>query len=82
MSVKNTTQFSKAVAEFVAKMNAIGLTPYIHTTEDDVTIAFSLEEFMAAMKKTIMTAGVREDKITIEIVPFKGTEYIKIYMRK
>lgn len=82
MAIKNETKLSKAIAEFVRKMNALGITPMIHPTDHDVTIAFSLPEMLASMKKSLISTGVPESHLTIEIVPFKGEEYIKIYIKK
>ena len=82
MAVKNETRLSKAIADFVRKMNALGITPMIHPTDHDVTIAFSLPEMLMSIKKSLINAGVPENHLTIEIIPFKGEEYIKIYIRK
>jgi len=45
-------------------------------------VAFTVKEMMASMKKTLIKAGISEDKIRIELIPFKDTQYIKIIIAK
>lgn len=80
--IVNETRLSRAISDFVRKMNALGITPMIHITQQDVTIAFSVPEMLASLKKSLIQAGVPEAHLTIEVVPFKGEDYIKIYIRK
>jgi hypothetical protein len=72
----------KRVAEFIAKMNALGLTPVVDITEDHTLVAFSLREFLAGMKKSLIKSGVPEEKIIVEVVPFKDDRYIKVVVKK
>jgi len=76
------TQIDAKIAEFIRKMNALGITPLIDITEKDALVAFTVKEMMASMKKTLIKAGISEDKIRIELIPFKDTQYIKIVIVK
>jgi len=76
------TQIDAKIAEFIRKMNALGITPLIDITEKDALVAFTVKEMMASMKKTLIKAGISEDKIRIELIPFKDTQYIKIIIAK
>ena len=75
-------QIDAKIAEFIRKMNALGITPLIDITEKDALVAFTVKEMMASMKKTLIKAGISEDKIRIELIPFKDTQYIKIIIAK
>lgn len=82
MSVSNTPQIDKRVAEFIAKMNALGLTPVVDLRDDYAMIAFSLREFLAGMKRSLIKSGVSEDKLSVEMVPFQNDKYIKVLIKK
>jgi len=82
MSVSNTPQIDKKIAEFIAKMNALGLTPLIDLKDEYALIAFSLKDFLAGMKRSLVKSGVPEDKLTIEVVPFQNDRYIKVLVKK
>jgi len=82
MSVSNAPQIDKKIAEFIAKMNALGLTPLIDIRDDYALIAFSEREFLAGMKRSLIKSGVPEDRLTIEVVPFQGDRYIKVLVKK
>jgi hypothetical protein len=77
-----SAQVDKRVAEFIAKMNALGLTPLVDINDEHALIAFSLKEFLLAMKRTLIKSGVSEDKLTVEVVPFQNDRYIKVIIRK
>jgi hypothetical protein len=81
MSV-NVTQTDKRVTEFIAKMNALGLTPLVDIREDMALIAFSEKEFLGGMKRSLIKSGVPEDKLVIEVVPYENDRYIKIIVKK
>jgi len=72
----------RQVAEFIAKMNALGITPLLDITEEGSLVAFTIKEMMSSMKKSLVKAGIQEDKIRIELIPFRDTYYIKIYIAK
>jgi hypothetical protein len=82
MSISNTSNIDKKVAEFIAKMNALGLTPLIDIRDEYALIAFSLKEFLAGMKRSLIKSGVHEDKVNIEVVPFQNDKYIKVLIKK
>jgi hypothetical protein len=82
MSVQNASQIDKRIAEFIAKMNALGLTPLLDLNDDYALIAFSLREFLTGMKKSLVKSGVPEDKLVIEVVPYGNDRYVKILVRK
>jgi hypothetical protein len=82
MSVSNTPQIDKKIAEFIAKMNALGMTPLLQLNEDYALVAFSLKEFLTGMKRSLIKSGVPEEKITIEVVPFQNDKYIKVLIKK
>jgi hypothetical protein len=82
MSISNTSNIDKKVAEFIAKMNALGLTPLIDIRDEYALIAFSLKEFLAGMKRSLIKSGVSEDKVNIEVVPFQNDKYIKVLIKK
>jgi hypothetical protein len=82
MTVSNTPQIDRKIAEFIAKMNALGLTPLIDIREDYALIAFSEKEFLAGMKRSLIKSGISEDKLTIEVVPFQNDRYIKVLVKK
>lgn len=81
MNIKDK-RVAKIISDFVAKMNAIGIVPMVLPTDDDVTIAFSIPEMLRALKESLIKAGIKEDHLTVEIVPFKGDDYVKIYVKK
>jgi hypothetical protein len=76
------TQIDAKIAEFIRKMNALGITPLIDITEKEALVAFTVKEMLSSMKKTLVKAGISEDKIRIELIPFKDTQYIKIVITK
>ena len=80
--VVNVSNIDRNVAEFIRKMNAIGLTPLLDLNDEYALVAFSLREFLAGMKRSLVKSGVPEEKITIEVVPFQGDKYIKVLVRK
>jgi hypothetical protein len=80
--VANVSNIDRNVAEFIRKMNAIGLTPLLDLNDEYALVAFSLREFLAGMKRSLVKSGVPEEKITIEVVPFQGDKYIKVLVRK
>jgi len=82
MSVSNAPQVDRKVAEFIAKMNTLGLTPVVHIDESLAMVAFSLREFMAGMRRTLVKSGIPEEKITVEVVPFKDDKYIKVLVKE
>jgi hypothetical protein len=82
MPVSNTPQIDKRVAEFIAKMNALGLTPVVELNDEFAMIAFSLREFLAGMKRSLIKSGVPEDKLNVEMVPFQNDKYIKVLIKK
>ena len=82
MSVSNTSNIDRNVAQFIQKMNALGLTPLVDINDEHVLIAFSLREFLAGMKRSLIKSGVPEDKLTIEVVPFQNDRYIKVLVKK
>ncbi len=82
MSVSNASQIDRRVAEFIAKMNALGLTPLIDIRDDYALIAFSEKEFLAGMKRSLIKSGVTEDRLNIEVVPFQNDRYIKVLIKK
>jgi hypothetical protein len=77
-----SVQVDRRVAEFIAKMNALGLTPLVDINDEHVLIAFSEKEFLLAMKRSLIKSGVSEDKLTVEVVPFQNDRYIKVIIRK
>jgi hypothetical protein len=81
MSVSNTS-IDKNVAQFIAKMNALGLTPLIDIRDEHALIAFSLKEFLAGMKRSLIKSGVPEDKLLLEVVPYGNDKYIKVLIKK
>ena len=82
MSVSNASNIDRNVAQFIQRMNALGLTPLVDINEEYALIAFSLREFLAGMKRSLIKSGVPEDKLTIEVVPFQNDRYIKVLVRK
>jgi len=82
MSVNDITQTDRRVTEFIAKMNALGLTPLVDIKEDAALIAFSEKEFLGGMKRSLIKSGVPEDKLVIEIVPYGNDRYIKILVKR
>jgi hypothetical protein len=82
MSVTNTSNIDRNVAQFIQKMNALGLTPLLDLRDDYALIAFSLKEFLAGMKRSLIKSGVPEDKLIIEVVPFQNDRYIKVLIKK
>jgi hypothetical protein len=82
MSVSNVSQIDRKVAEFIDKMNAIGLVPLLDINDEHTMIAFSLREFLTAMKKTLIKSGVPEDKLVVEVVPYGNDRYIKVLVKK
>jgi hypothetical protein len=82
MSVNDITQTDRRVTEFIAKMNALGLTPLVDIKEDVALIAFSEKEFLGGMKRSLLKSGVPEDKLIIEVVPYGNDRYIKIIVKR
>jgi hypothetical protein len=82
MSVSNTSNIDRNVAQFIQKMNALGLTPLLDLRDDHALIAFSLKEFLAGMKRSLVKSGVPEDKLFIEMVPYGNDKYIKVLIKK
>ncbi len=82
MSVSNISQIERSLAQFIQKMNSIGLTPLVEVNDEFALIAFSMKEFLTAMKKTLIKSGVPEEKLTIEVVPFQNDRYIKVLVKK
>jgi hypothetical protein len=82
MSVSNTSNIDRNVAQFIQKMNALGLTPLLNLNDEYALIAFSLREFLAGMKRSLIKSGVPEDKVNIEVVPFQNDKYIKVLIKK
>ena len=82
MSVNDITQTDRRVTEFIAKMNALGLTPLVDIREDVALIAFSEKEFLGGMKRSLLRSGVPEDKLIIEVVPYGNDRYIKILVKR
>jgi len=82
MSVNDITQTDRRVTEFIAKMNALGLTPLVDIKDDVALIAFSEKEFLGGMKRSLIKSGVPEDKLIIEIVPYGNDRYIKILVKR
>jgi hypothetical protein len=82
MSVSNTSNIDRNVAQFIQKMNALGLTPLLNLNDEYALIAFSLREFLAGMKRSLIKSGVPEDKVSIEVVPFQNDKYIKVLIKK
>jgi len=80
--VTNTSSIDRNVAEFIRKMNALGLTPLLDLRDEYALIAFSLREFLSGMKRSLIKSGVPEDKVSIEVVPFQNDKYIKVLIRK
>jgi hypothetical protein len=77
-----SVQVDRRVAEFIAKMNALGLTPLVDINDEHALIAFSEKEFLLAMKRSLIKSGVSEDRLTVEVVPFQNDRYIKVIIRK
>jgi len=82
MSVNDITQTDRRITEFIAKMNALGLTPLVDIKEDTALVAFSEKEFLGGMKRSLIKSGVPEDKLTIEVVPYGNDRYIKILVKR
>jgi len=82
MSVSNASNIDRNVAQFIQKMNALGLTPLVDINDEYALIAFSLKEFLAGMKRSLIKSGVPEDKLTVEVVPFQNDRYIKVLVKK
>jgi hypothetical protein len=82
MSVSNTSNIDRNVAEFIKKMNALGMTPLLDLNDEHALIAFSLKEFLTGMKRSLIKSGVPEDKVSIEVVPFQNDKYIKVLVKK
>jgi hypothetical protein len=82
MSVSNAPNVDRNIAQFIQKMNALGLTPLLDLSDDHVLIAFSLREFLAGMKRSLIKSGVPEDKLTVEVVPYGNDRYIKVVIKK
>ena len=82
MSVSNASNIDRNVAQFIQKMNALGLTPLVDINDEYALIAFSLNEFLAGMKRSLIKSGVPEDKLTVEVVPFQNDRYIKVLVKK
>jgi len=77
-----TSNIDRNVAQFIQKMNALGLTPLLDLRDDYALIAFSLKEFLAGMKRSLIKSGVPEDKLSIEMVPYGNDKYIKVLIKK
>ena len=82
MSVFNASNIDRNVAQFIQKMNALGLTPLLDLRDEYALIAFSLREFLAGMKRSLIKSGVPEDKLSVEVVPYGNDKYIKVLIRK
>jgi len=82
MSVSNASNIDRNVAQFIQKMNALGLTPLLDLRDEYALIAFSLREFLAGMKRSLIKSGVPEDKLSVEVVPYGNDKYIKVLIRK
>lgn len=82
MSVSNVSNIDRNVAQFIQKMNALGLTPLVDINDEHALIAFSLKEFLAGMKRSLIKSGVPEDKLVIEVVPYGNDKYIKVLVKK
>ena len=82
MSVSNAPNVDRHVAQFIQKMNALGLTPLVDINEEHALIAFSLKEFLTGMKRSLIKSGVPEDKLTVEVVPYGNDKYIKVIIKK
>jgi len=82
MSINDITQTDRRITEFIAKMNALGLTPLVDIREDTALIAFSEKEFLSGMKRSLIKSGVPESKLTIEVVPYGNDRYIKIVVKR
>jgi hypothetical protein len=80
--VANTPNIDRNIAEFIKKMNALGLTPLLDLNDEHALIAFSLKEFLSGMKRSLVKAGVPEEKITIEVVPFQNDKYIRVLVKR
>jgi len=80
--VTNVSNIDRNVAEFIRKMNAIGLTPLLDLNDEYALIAFSLKEFLSGMKRSLIKAGIPEEKINVEVVPFQNDKYIKVLVKK
>jgi len=80
--VTNVSNIDRNVAEFIRKMNAIGLTPLLDLNDEYALIAFSLKEFLTGMKRSLIKAGIPEEKINVEVVPFQNDKYIKVLVKK
>ena len=80
--VTNVSNIDRNVAEFIRKMNAIGLTPLLDLNDEYAMIAFSLKEFLSGMKRSLIKAGIPEEKINVEVVPFQNDKYIKVLVKK
>jgi hypothetical protein len=80
--VTNVSNIDRNIAQFVQKMNAIGLTPLLDLNDEYALIAFSLKEFLSGMKRSLIKAGIPEDKINVEVVPFQNDKYIKVLVKK
>ena len=82
MSINDITRTDKRITEFIAKMNALGLTPLVDIREDAALIAFSEKEFLSGMKRSLIKSGVPESKLIIEVVPYGNDRYIKILVKR
>ena len=82
MSVSNASNIDRNVAQFIQKMNALGLTPLLDLRDEYALIAFSLRELLAGMKRSLIKSGVPEDKLTVEVVPYGNDKYIKVLIRR
>ena len=82
MPVSNAPNIERNVAQLIQKMNALGLTPLLDINDEYALIAFSLNEFLTGMKRSLIKSGVPEDKLTVEVVPYGNDKYIKVLVRK
>jgi len=82
MTASSSPNIDKNVAQFIQRMNALGLTPLIDLRDDYALIAFSLKEFLTGMKRSLIKSGVPENNINIEVVPYGNDRYIKVLIKK
>lgn len=72
----------KAVDEFIAKMNALGITPLIDADDRHVVMAWKLSEMLQSLKKSLLKQGVPEGQLKIELIPFGSDYYIRVTVWK
>jgi hypothetical protein len=82
MTVSNAPQIDRKIAEFIDRMNKLGLTPVVKVDDESALVAFSLKEFLTGLKRSLIKSGVPEDKLSIELVPFQNDKYVKIFIKK